>query len=249
MSKVDRKSSFVLFLDIDGVLNKIYDKSTTELIVKNAFPQFPTPDHNYICSKAAALSFNTQALENLNQIIEQAKMVAEPKIVISSNWRKTVTVRQLRKIFDIHSFSKYIIDKTPESLIKSSKIGKKIGKKPHCKTITPSKLKKALKFEHCYHTNVISTSSRADEIQFWIDNRGKPTSNFAILDDKDDGLSKKFGKRFIQTTYKELVTSQIVDKVLKLLQAQGKSNTSDELTLSQSQSDTSDEENSSSPRD
>lgn len=252
----NRRSSVHLVLDVDGVINKEYNEQRTYDIVQHLFPDYKTVKHNYICSKVASQFFNENAINNLSQIIETIKEFATPKIVVSSNWRKTCTVRQLRKIFEKHHFSQYIVDKTPELGSRQIQRNKKLKRLKH-------KIKGS---RHNLVPDLPKPPTRAEEIKKWLDTRQKDTI-FVILDDNNDGLSEKFGEKFIQTKFEDLITPEVVDKVLNEVNNQIKFQQLDKIVHKvrqliskgeidnnvfenlRKQADTSDEDVSPSPRD
>jgi hypothetical protein len=78
----------VLFLDIDGVL------VTSRQLIKNDDDR-----ENY----------DPESVKHLNELIE----MTEAKIVISSNWRKHKTLKELRDIFETNGIVGEIVGITP----------------------------------------------------------------------------------------------------------------------------------------
>ena len=189
---IKSKSPFVVFLDIDGV---VYNKPDQEGVFTKAAELFPSGEKrhtNRACSIAAAYFFNKKALKNLSDLIEAIGQITDVWVVISSSWRIGVTIEDLREtFFGIHNFSKYIVDKTPET-ISQEEIAFLCPKKRHPETC--------------------NFQCRAAEIQFWL--KQHPTVlDYVILDDDDDHLSG-FGERFVQTEYRTLLTEEMVKKFL-----------------------------------
>ncbi len=121
-------SPFVIFLDIDGVLYNTPNQDSVSAKVEELFPNAQTHDH-MMCSIAAAYFFNQKALNNLDSIINGIEKTRKASVVISSSWREGISVEELRKtFFGIYNFSKYIIDKTPETLPKQG-----VGNHSHCR--------------------------------------------------------------------------------------------------------------------
>lgn len=122
VSSEKQKPLSIIFLDIDGVL--IHDRSIDPLrtwIQQKLVELFGKRDEMFreyteLEWRIAASHFLlSPALENLEKLIERMSKVAEVAIVLSSAWRLDGTVDEIKnQMFAIGSFSKRIIDKTPE---------------------------------------------------------------------------------------------------------------------------------------
>lgn len=119
---------YVIFLDIDGVLLservKHYAQNTPlqeAVDDANGHKEYLKRDSNSFSNNywsiIVAHHFSEKALRNLDSLIQQIEAVARPQIVISSKWRRGRTVEELKTIYlRMHSFAKYIIDKTPDEI-------------------------------------------------------------------------------------------------------------------------------------
>lgn len=109
-----------IFLDIDGVLlplPTLMDRSYKDL-AKEMFPGENLNMQHYIAAKVNA--FSKSALESLDRLILTIIFNRKkPLVVLSSNWRKNLSVEELRIMFKQHNFSKYIVDKTPDTVNES----------------------------------------------------------------------------------------------------------------------------------
>lgn len=114
-SRVLPKADPVIFLDIDGVLFTPRHDGSIQKQLRKLYPEKTNfePMHYDI---AATHLFDTKAVSNLDQLIGKTNA----KIVISSDWRRNLTVDQLTEIFAKHSFSKVIVDKTPDMVVEES---------------------------------------------------------------------------------------------------------------------------------
>jgi hypothetical protein len=79
--------SFVIFLDIDGVLYNTPDQNAVFKKAQELFPQIEDCYDNRVCSIAASHFFNKQALKNLDHIIAEIEKIRKVSIVISSRER------------------------------------------------------------------------------------------------------------------------------------------------------------------
>ena len=95
--RIAKKSpKLLLFLDIDGVLNKYpdYDKSEIHEDIKKLA--------NYIEPKC---------ISRLNEIVD----LLDPTIILSSYWRRVGSIKEIEDILKSKGFKGEIFDKTPES--------------------------------------------------------------------------------------------------------------------------------------
>ncbi len=117
-----RKLRCVVFLPIDrcligdrtkrGIADKIESAAaqifTKELDVNQDFTELEW-------SIAATHCFSTTAVAHFEAFIEKARLIAEVAIVIMGEFASGGTKEELRnQIFQQHSFSRYVIDKTPD---------------------------------------------------------------------------------------------------------------------------------------
>ncbi|NJO64813.1 MAG: hypothetical protein HC836_43785 [Richelia sp. RM2_1_2] len=168
-----------LFLDIDGVL------VNRRVLKENEW----FPDESHV--------FCEECVTHLNKIIEHTGC----SVVISSSWRKNLTVEQLREIFKLRGFkfSENIIDKTISIYADNKYV---LGKR---------------------WVNI----PRGSEIQQWlmsqvVDNGSGSFKilnvdySYAILDDSQDML---YGQRnnFVNTNYEIGLTEENADQVIKIL--------------------------------
>lgn len=128
----------VIFLNISGVL---FDNCQDGSVYKKAKELFPQLNErqmsSYHLDRAATHLFNVTAISNLDALLKKVKNSA---IVLCSNWASKRTVEQLQEIFQIHAFSRSIIDKVQEyddykSLLKgrAKEIAFWLEKHPECK--------------------------------------------------------------------------------------------------------------------
>lgn len=110
-------------------------------------------------------------------------------IVLSSSWRENHPVPKLRELFAACFFSNFIIDKTPDYISK----------------LNPEE-----------RSLVSSYSGRGEEIAYWLQKH--PTiTNFVILDDRDEGLSKDFREHFVKIDMYKLLTDTDIAKAREIL--------------------------------
>ncbi len=194
MNNQINNTPFVIFLDIDGV---VYNSTAQEGIFKKVAELFPEEKgfySNRICSIAASYFFSKEALSNLDHLINEVEKTTQVWIVISSNWRTNCSIDELRTtFFGIHNFSKYIVDKTPDEVPREELASYCCSER---------------------HLEKYSPQCRASEIQYWLKQHPE-VIKFVVLDDVDSHLSDSFGKKFIQTEYKRLLTSEISEKILR----------------------------------
>lgn len=129
LTSASDKPLYVIFLDIDGVLLSYSDKfnsnknplkkSIEDAESHDAFLRLKSNSYsNNYWSIVLAHHFSKRALANLDSLIKRVETVAKPQIVISSSWRRERTVEELITIyFKMHSFAKYIIDKTSDKVL------------------------------------------------------------------------------------------------------------------------------------
>ena len=101
----------IIFLDIDGVLNSEthYNKENNHIQeFESETPEFMIGHEEYY-----KRHLNFEQIRNLKEFCHENDV----KIVISSTWRKSKTVEELKQLFDCISngFGELIIGKTPNS--------------------------------------------------------------------------------------------------------------------------------------
>jgi hypothetical protein len=200
----------VIFLDIDEVL--IIDRTfLIEEIQKKIKELFVKKEDNgkiyLLCGYtelewriAASHFFLKSAVDNLDKLIEKVSKVAKVSIVLCSNWRLDGDIKEIQeRMFSSHSFSKFIIDKTPDPDWWRRKFGQE--------ELSPIALKK-YGFE---------LDSRGSQIDFWLrENQGKfNVKSFVILDDDDEGVSKRFPKNFVKV--KDMLSDVDIEKAYKIM--------------------------------
>lgn len=178
---------FVIFLDIDGVLNP-YDQE--KRVLSKLHELFPRKNHTFEeILIAQVYCFSERALSNLDHLSEEINKTHQLQIVISSSWRQNLSPERLKALFRIHSFSQFITDKTVDQLSNPA---------PFCRG------------EH-----EISASCRAAEINQWLKDH-PDILHFAVIDDYDEHLELNFKKRFIFVDDQELLSLKNVKAVKKL---------------------------------
>jgi HAD domain in Swiss Army Knife RNA repair proteins len=192
---VQQQSTAVVFLDFDGVLiGDRTDKVVWDQTLKKVVELFGKNDaYNYedIQWKTAfSHCLEVNALNNLHNLIDRVSKVMNVAIVISSEWRESGTVTDLKeKVFVNHAFSQHIIDKTVAN--------------------------KFLDEQNGLHR----PTNRGKQIEYWLKmNRDRfNVQSYVILDDDDDDISRKFPYNFVQTNRYSLLTKDHVEKAIAIL--------------------------------
>lgn len=201
----------ILFLDIDGVVIKNRDSEwLSEKIEATLGKLFiKKPDcHNAGFTElewrtAAAHHLFKIPLENLYELIDKVQSVRPFYIVLCSQWRNDGTLEQIiNMMFAMHpKIANLIIGKTP-----------------------PRDYERRFPPENNYSFETIAKEqfnielrNRADQIDFWKKYHHMEWADFAILDDYDNGLSKKFPNHFVNVNPNELFTKEDVELALKIL--------------------------------
>lgn len=192
------KETFAIFLDMDGVLNdlSIHEGRDNWFRRINArknelFPE----DFSETCFLRAAITFlDLRAVENLQTIIDYAEHFFKVEIILSSNWRGNHHKEDLKKCFSSSGFdfANYLTDRTVRDLPISEGEGL------------------------CEDTNHKDKLCRAAEINEYLINHPEITE-FMVLDDIDNHLSKNFNFRFIQTDKNKLLNKQVTEYAIKLI--------------------------------
>lgn len=206
------KPYVALFLDIDGVLGPAKgftdDESKKKKDIIKRLVQ--DPYHAYTCkrcnscSSAEAYLFKAEVLEPLHNLIENISEDANVHIVISSTWRNDRSIDDLKAIFHMHKFSKYIVDKTIDHKTPFHEW------QAHC--LFPHL---EISNENCMLENSLNRwptkkemetfiykhwECRASQIDRWVKEHPEYEA-YAILDDFDEHLSINFGDKFISTLH------------------------------------------------
>jgi hypothetical protein len=186
-------SSFVIFLDIDGVLftRKLWEAKINQKTVEldQRYPGFSSP---VISEIATSYFFDKNALKALDTLISQIEKRLPVKIVISSRRRAyTGTKTLIEEIFKPLFFAKYILGTTPVQL--------PLGAKNYCSFHYPKG-----KEESC----------RAAEIKCWLTNHSA-VQQYVVIDDEDDHLSMNFQERFTWINPSTLLTEETVSEIVQ----------------------------------
>lgn len=170
----------VIFLDFDGVLN---NESWMHEV-------FTAPDRkNLSMFEKDVRELSPDFIRRVLRIIDATGAA----IVVSSSWRKLMTLEEIRELFDAAGFSQmglHIIDRTPtDREVQETGLPRETG------------------------------IMRGHEIQHWIKEfekkNGKLTS-FVILDDDGDMLDSQL-KNFVQTSWQTGIQEEHVSKAIKIL--------------------------------
>ena len=222
------KPNVAIFLDIDGVLGS-NTFPLAESIKVNKIVTEMTGDryHTFYCKRCITCStaqthlFKTEVVESLHNLINKINDIANVHIVISSTWRIDRTINDLKQIFQMHEFSKYIFDKTID--IETSFL----DWKDHCvyphveiniencmkQSERPDQLPTDDNFEAFIYKN---WECRASQISRWLKEHPE-YAGFVIFDDLDEHLSNNFGNKFISTVHlhETILKSEDTEKAFK----------------------------------
>jgi|GEM_PF-6317573 len=148
----------IIFLDVDGVLLE----PKTKQLYRQENRQATLPSYVSLFDKNA-LDF----LKDLVELIE--KQGNEVGIVISSSWKEHKSVNNLKELFKICFFAKYILSKTADlACISNPEWG------------------------------YVDALTRSEEIELWFnENHHVKIDNFLIIDDYDEGISELFPNNFV----------------------------------------------------
>jgi hypothetical protein len=203
-----------IFLDMDGILSlRLCDSDTARKIQCTVKEKFKCDNEKYTDLQwrcAAAEHLNQESLDNFRKLVE-AIQTAQKRvfIILSSDWRSCGTLKDMKEeVFVKHPIiAENLGGKTPSEKLFEYREDRRVDTSPEADT--------GFDFEtiaNKYYANSLKT--RAEQIDFWLKFHCLDGSNYIILDDKDDDLSKQFGKRFIYTFG---IRDEIVDKALKVL--------------------------------
>lgn len=219
--QVQQKPNVALFVDIDGVLvNDIAPEiERFRQIAKDLLDSGQSHVHKKLvpvncnlCSTAKAHLFNKEAVEALDDLIGKIEEVANVHIIISSMWRLRRTVEELKQIFHMHAFSKYIIDKTDDEYLSIGEAN------AYCQVVhlepTASNYRgecavscKPINEEGFANFKVEQLCCRASQINKWIEAHPGYAA-FGIFDDIDEHLSATFEEKFISTATTQILTPE-----------------------------------------
>ncbi len=182
----DLEGSKIIFLDIDGVIyiGAPYDKEhmtqpylatvTQNPIIREIIP------HSVIDSLdeadiSASLNFDKKALSNVHYLCEKYNA----KIVITSSWRKTNTLEQLKALFTICAYANLLDKSIPSDTVDFLK--------SFCQLYNIA--------EYIIDCTLILDDKRGEEIEKWKE--GKNIQSFVIVDDCPFDFEKRFPNNFI----------------------------------------------------
>ncbi len=177
------KPWLIIFLDIDGVLfnqslmgnlRKKQREKVEELFDSSKeYDQF-----KYEVASGHLLDKN--AVNLLEDFVDQLAASYQIGIVLSSDWRLGKTIEYLRnQIFASWRFSRVLIDKTVDNDAYYS------DQEDHPSALSMRKYG-------------FSLNTRGDQIDYWLkEHMDMNIAGFLIFDDIDDGLSKKFPANFV----------------------------------------------------
>lgn len=213
MNAVENRPSFAIFLDIDGVLNHNRFRPDEELnnYIQSKFGEInhrPNCKLCFKCLKAQAHYFEIKPLSLFHKLIEKIQELANLHIIISSAWRRGLSVEELQELFSEQEFSRYIIDKTNDNELEPFE-----NWNLHCNSLhydfanPPSELlPRLLRMRE----SIIWTREEEDlvapfikcrgsEIKQWLANHAY--DGYVVIDDTDDHLTENFQEKFISTKH------------------------------------------------
>lgn len=222
---LDHETTFLIFLDIDGVLNRntipvlnldndeTYDCNARDRGRRDGGDDGDDGDTTSISYYLphwrqtqeelfddCVRRFDPEAVANLHMLItklEERGFIVS--IVISSSWRIDRSVDDLRRLFSPHAFSHHIISKTENYTTRKLSNGESVF----------------------LHPRGGPTWSRAYEIKCWLvdhlqGRRDYESLSFVILDDVDDYFSAFFStSKYHITNSTKLLTADDVTRVLE----------------------------------
>ena len=207
MSQEAQKPLSIIFLDIDGVLIEARDLDPLPTLIRQKLVElFGPKDDQYreytaLQWRIAASHFLQQsAVENLEKLIQKICVVSPVAIVLSSAWRLDGSSDEIKaQMFATSSFSRFIIDKTPDEDWWRRRKGEE--------ELSPIALEKY----------GFPLRTRGSEIDYWLrENREKwHIQNFVILDDYDNGISKLFPDQFVEV--RRLLSEMDIERAYDIL--------------------------------
>jgi hypothetical protein len=207
MSQEDQRPIAIIFLDIDGVLIGTRDLDPLPTLIRQKLVElFGPKDDQYreytaLQWRIAASHFLQQsALENLEQLIQKVSAVSPVSIVLTSAWRLDGNSDEIKsQMFANSSFSKFIIDKTPDEDWWRRRKGEE--------ELSPIALEKY----------GFSLRTRGSEIDYWLRENWEKwhIQNFVILDDCDNGISKLFPDQFVEV--RRLLSEMDIERAYDIL--------------------------------
>ena len=201
------RPNVAIFLDIDGVLGPSdFTQKTFREFIQEVTHLIGDRFHTIRCTRCTTCSmaqsnlFEKESVRSLEGLIDRVTKIANVHIVISSTWRKDRSVEELKGIFHVHEFSKYIVDKTVDHYLSVEECNE------HC-------LKRHVEINQENYNRVWMTSDisvddftkknstcRASQINKWL--KGHPVYSARIIfDDIDEDLSVNFGDHYISTDH------------------------------------------------
>lgn len=179
---------FAIFLDINGVIYKI-PFGGIDFKVKKLYPGHKGTFTNEMCNVAATHLFDKKALENLDTLINKKNETMNVQIIISSGWRTIYkNFEDIKNLFCIHNFGKYVHDKTINAFKDSD--------------------------ESCYCCVKDDCRCRDAEINHYLLNH-KEITDYVVIDDYDIHLTENFGEKFIKVDFDKLLTTEQIEGIIK----------------------------------
>ena len=207
MSQEVRKPLSVIFLDIDGVLIEARDLDPLPTLIRQKLVElFGPKDDQYreytaLQWRIAASHFLQQAaVENLEKLIQQVSAMSSVAIVLSSAWRLDGSSDEIKnQMFATRSFSRFIIDKTPDEDWWRRRKGEE--------ELSPIALEKY----------GFPLRTRGSEIDYWLRENWEKwhIQNFVIFDDCDNGISKLFPDQFVEV--RRLLSEMEIERAYDIL--------------------------------
>jgi hypothetical protein len=205
--------NFLIFLDIDGVLNPF---------IKS--PNLPLPQTRLAQFMADAQQFDPSAVNALENLIQRISASAQPHIILSSAWRRGFNIQEIREIFKKYTFAERILDKTPDTPNIPYESWKECCAVAHFdfqsiftqlqrQTTQPTTQRLSSK-----DVELLGKRCRASEIKEYL-NQHPEFTGFVILDDEDSHLSPNFPNNFVSTANTLLFTPSHATKAYSIFQA------------------------------
>lgn len=169
--------SYIIFLGINHVLSDCTKGPSWVSKRKSLYPnqRMYTRDQN---NTTSVHLFRKQSLASLHSLIDELSKKGKVGIVITSAWRSFRSIDDLKKLFQIHKFSEYVV----------SKIG--------------PKEKDDETYENCKDLGRWSWKLRGTQIKEWLDENNWNNKPYVIFDNcrmpkNIDSIDPLFGNRYI----------------------------------------------------